>query len=78
MRIIDYKSGKANASLKELYYGHKLQLFLYSSAIENITKNKVVGCFYLPLHNDYTREIGNSYALNGFFINFKFFALIIL
>lgn len=69
MRIIDYKSGKANASLKELYYGHKLQLFLYSSAVENITGKKVVGCFYLPLHNDYTREIGNSYALNGFFIN---------
>ncbi len=69
MRIIDYKSGKANASLKELYYGHKLQLFLYSSAVENITKKKVVGCFYLPLHNEYTRELGNSYALNGFYIN---------
>ena len=72
MRIIDYKSGKANATLKELYYGDKLQLFLYSAAMENATKNKVVGGFYLPLHNEYTREIGNTYSLNGFFMNEDF------
>ncbi|MBR2969720.1 MAG: PD-(D/E)XK nuclease family protein [Clostridia bacterium] len=69
LRVVDYKSGKANASLKELYYGHKLQLFLYSSAIENVVGDKVVGCFYLPLHNEYMREIGNTYSLNGFYIN---------
>ena len=72
LRIVDYKSGKANASLKELYYGEKLQLFLYACAMENEFKNKVVGTFYLPLHNEYTREIGNTYALNGFFINEDF------
>lgn len=70
LRVVDYKSGNANPSLKELYYGQKLQLFLYSTAIENILKDSaVVGCFYLKLHNDYTRELGNCYSLNGFFIN---------
>ncbi len=70
LRIVDYKTGKTNPTLKELYYGQKLQLFLYSSAMEKIENSKrVVGCFYLPLHNDYTREIGNSYSLNGFYIN---------
>ena len=68
MRIIDYKSGKADASLKELFYGNKLQLFLYALAMENITKNKVVGEFYLPLHNAYSRE-ASSYSLKGFFVN---------
>ena len=72
MRIVDYKSGKANATLKELYYGDKLQLFLYSVAMENATKNKVVGGFYLPLHNEYKREVGNTYTLNGFFLNEEF------
>ena len=68
-RIVDYKSGKADASLKELYYGNKLQLFLYSCACENWLKKHVVGGFYLPLHNKYEREEGNPYALKGFFVN---------
>ncbi len=69
LRIIDYKSGRANANLKELYYGNKLQLFLYSSAMENELKKQVVGGFYLPLHNAYTSLEQGGYALNGFFEN---------
>ena len=69
LRVIDYKSGKADASLKELFYGKKLQLFLYSCAIEEIEKKKVVGCFYLPLHNNYSNDEENAYALKGFFFN---------
>ena len=68
-RIIDYKSGRADATLKELYYGNKLQLFLYSSACEKWLKKNVVGEFYLPLHNNYEAEIGNAYKLKGFFVN---------
>jgi len=68
IRIIDYKSGKADASLKELYYGNKLQLFLYSCAMERVLKKKIVGTFYLPLHNKYTRELTNTYSLKGFYL----------
>ena len=68
LRIIDYKSGKADASLKELFYGNKLQLFLYALAMENYTKKSVVGEFYLPLHNAYSRE-SSTYSLKGFFVN---------
>ncbi|MBO5954601.1 MAG: PD-(D/E)XK nuclease family protein [Clostridia bacterium] len=67
-RIIDYKSGKADASLKELYYGNKLQLFLYSLAMENVLKKKGVGTFYMPLHNKYEREVKNPYSLKGFYL----------
>ena len=67
-RIIDYKSGKADASLKELYYGNKLQLFLYSCAMERVLGKRGVGSFYLPLHNAYTRELGNTYSLKGFYL----------
>ena len=67
LRVIDYKSGLADASLKELFYGNKLQLFLYACAVENL--GKVVGEFYLPLHNDYKKAESNPYALKGFYIN---------
>lgn len=72
LRIVDYKSGKADASLKELYYGNKLQLFLYSCAMENLLDKKVVGGFYLPLHNKYEKDVDNPYSLKGFFINEDF------
>mgnify|MGYP003288528770 CR=1 FL=1 len=68
LRVVDYKSGKADASLKELYYGNKLQLFLYSCAMENVSNNYVAGQFYLPLHNEYRREPKNPYSLKGFFV----------
>lgn len=68
LRIVDYKTGRAEASLKELYYGNKLQLFLYACAMENASKKRVVGEFYLPLHNAYTTD-KNTYALKGFFEN---------
>lgn len=67
-RIVDYKSGKADASLKELYYGNKLQLFLYSCAMENVLKKNSVGAFYMPLHNAYTKELGNTYSMKGFYL----------
>lgn len=67
-RIIDYKSGKADASLMELFYGNKLQLFLYSIAMENILSKTSVGSFYLPLHNAYVKELGNTYSLKGFYL----------
>ena len=69
LRVIDYKSGRAEASLKELFYGNKLQLFLYSLAIENSIKKHTIGGFYLPLHNAYVRDLTNTYSLKGFFEN---------
>ncbi len=68
LRIIDYKTGRAEASLKELYYGNKLQLFLYACAMENVMKKPVVGEFYMPLHNVYTTD-KSSYSIKGFFEN---------
>ena len=70
-RIIDYKSGNANASLEELYYGKKLQLFLYSLAIKNATGKILSGTFYLPIKNEVGKvdKDENLYKLMGFYTN---------
>lgn len=69
IRIVDYKSGKADANLTELYYGNKLQLFLYSVAMENKLNLHSIGSFYLPLHNKFSSETSNTYSLKGFYEN---------
>lgn len=70
-RIIDYKSGNADATLSELYYGKKLQLFLYALAIQNATGKNVSGTFYLPIKNvvEKADNDDNIYKLIGFYID---------
>lgn len=70
-RIIDYKSGSADASLTELYYGKKLQLFLYAVAVENATGKHLSGTFYLPISNTVEKASADEelYKLLGFYID---------
>ena len=70
LRIIDYKTGEVNASLKELYYGKKLQLFLYAKLASEIFNKKIAGSFYFPVKNSILNEKESSrYKLSGFYIN---------
>lgn len=69
-RIIDYKSGKADATLSELYYGQKLQLFLYANAAAKVLNKRCMGVFYLPIKNEFTdseKSSVNPYRLDGFY-----------
>lgn len=69
VRIIDYKTGNADASLDELYYGKKLQLFLYGRLAEKIFGKKLAGSFYLPIKNSIVSdEKIKQYKLNGFYV----------
>ena len=49
-RIIDYKTGSANADINALYSGTKMQLYLYASVIKD---KKLAGAYYLPISNEY-------------------------
>lgn len=69
VRIIDYKTGDADASLDELYYGKKLQLFLYGKLAESIFGKQLAGSFYLPIKNSILSDDKiKPYKLNGFYL----------
>ena len=69
-RIIDYKTGKSEFSFKELYYGKKIQLFLYALVMEKLTGKKAAGVFYFPVKNEFLEEHKNDtlYKMQGSFL----------
>lgn len=59
-RIIDYKTGKADADEKLLFAGVKLQLYLYAEAVrkkyEGAVEKTPVGLYYLPVSDKYSKK----------------------
>lgn len=52
--VIDYKTGKIDADIKNVYYGKKIQLYAYLGALKNVGK-KPAAAFYLPLRADFSK-----------------------
>ncbi|MDE6060992.1 MAG: PD-(D/E)XK nuclease family protein, partial [Clostridia bacterium] len=64
--VVDYKTYKsADLTLKELYYGQKIQLYIYMKAVEDSLNAKPVGVFYLPIFAGFTGEDANRYKFKG-------------
>lgn len=67
-RIIDYKTGKCDTSLKELFFGKKVQLEAYLKVIENSLKLKPAGSYYMPVKSTIVDEKSTmqlKYQLKG-------------
>ncbi len=63
--IIDYKSFRsADIGFKDIYFGNKIQLYIYLNAICSQKGYSPAGAFYLPLFNAYTTD-ENRYKLKG-------------
>lgn len=65
-RIIDYKTGNVDDMLKDVFFGSKIQLFLYANEWESATKKKCKGVFYFPISNK-IGESNNDKIFSGFF-----------
>ena len=64
-RIIDYKTGKTDGIKKDLYYGKKLQLFLYAKCIKNKLGLDCAGVYYFDCQTKYTKQNQNVTLLSG-------------
>lgn len=78
VRVVDYKTGKISSEYKtnDLYYGKKIQLFVYMWAILKGMKQKDLqpaGVFLMPLHNELSndeKQMGFAkYKMNGTTLN---------
>ena len=72
IRIIDYKTGNISSDFKSIYYGKKIQLISYLSAVSSEKDSKVAGVFYFPIHSDYVKndeKIENNYKMRGFLLD---------
>ena len=54
-RIIDYKTGNTGNILKELYFGNKLQLFLYQKVAKESFGKRSAGVFYFSAKFDFSK-----------------------
>ena len=67
--VVDYKTGKSgNAGVSELYYGDKIQIFVYAKALKNFLGQKPMGVFYFPISNEYKDQNKNPYKMLGRFV----------
>lgn len=68
--VIDYKTGsqaKGNAQISNLYYGTKIQVYVYLKALTEKFNGKAFGAFYLPISNAFSDDSVDDYKLNGYF-----------
>lgn len=67
-RIVDYKTGDVDTSLRELFFGKKIQLEAYLKVCENSLKLKPAGAYYLPVKGGFSDEkttLQKKYQLKG-------------
>ena len=64
-RIIDYKTGKTGNVLKELYFGEKLQLFLYQKEAKEQFGLSSAGGYYFNSGLEYSKDEEDKAILKG-------------
>lgn len=67
--IIDYKTFSAKLALKDIYYGQKIQLYIYMKAVKDSLGKRPVGVFYFPIKNSFIKDDVKKYEYAGQFAN---------
>lgn len=65
-RVIDYKTGQQDSIRKSLYYGNKLQLFLYADSLKKSLGKKCAGVYYFDCQTKYKSNGSSKAKLFGF------------
>ena len=61
-QVIDYKSGKKDFNLSDIYYGHELQLLTYLSMVEyNLKQSEPIGAFYHSITQSFEDGLENDW-----------------
>lgn len=69
-RLIDYKTGKVETTAEDIYYGHKLQLAIYLSAMDEL-KKQPAGVLYFPIKNEFAESESKAespYKMMGYLL----------
>ncbi len=69
-RLIDYKTGKVESTAEDIYYGHKLQLAIYLSAMDEL-KKQPAGVLYFPVRNEFVdaeKKADSPYKMMGYLL----------
>ena len=64
-RILDYKTGETGSVRSQLFYGTKLQLFLYALAIRQKIGKNCVGAFYFDCQTKFSKQNKSQKLLSG-------------
>lgn len=54
--LFDYKTGKADSKLANIYYGSKIQLYFYMKCLLSDGTCAPAGAFYIPMASEYVKE----------------------
>lgn len=66
--VIDYKTGKVKPALNEIFFGEKIQLYIYLYALKNLGY-KPIGAFYQHIDAKFSKKKDSKYAYLGQFIS---------
>ena len=65
VRIVDYKTGSIDNLQNDLFYGKKIQLYLYGYIATNKLNKKLAGLYYFPIKLDNGQDGYSAYQLKG-------------
>ena len=67
--VADYKTYRAELELKDIYYGQKIQLYLYMKAVKESISKRPVGVFYFPIVQGFCKDDETRYEYQGQFVD---------